>query len=462
MFAMHDWLVVATAFVGLQQAPGLQGRWEGALGGLRLVLTVEKSADGLHFGEIISVDQGDSRIPVERITVIGDSVHLDLRAATADFRGHLSADGNRLRGTWNQSVSIPLEFTRVVAVPAPAAEPGADFSPLELSLELSTSVAPIPFSSDERSHLGYELHLGNLSLAEMPVSRIEVLDGDRIIATFEGVELSAIMSATSASMLDHRTIAPAARATAFLWLSFDSDAQAPTRLEHRVTVREHAAIGGITSVGPNAVVIGPPLRGGDWAALDGPDNAGAHRRTVVAIGGRATIPQRFATDWAKAGPDGTFSAGDRNDNSSFFSYGADVIAVADGEVSAVMDGMPDNAPGADVSGVPMALEALGGNHVIINLGARGYAVYAHLQPASIRVKIGDRVRRGDVIGLVGNSGNSSGPHLHFQISDSNSLLATEGLPYVIDAWERLNASGRWEQRVNELPVHNARVRFGGR
>jgi murein DD-endopeptidase MepM/ murein hydrolase activator NlpD len=452
MFAMHDWLVVATAFVGLQQSPGLQGRWEGALGGLRLVLTVEKSADGLHFGEIISVDQGDSRIPVERITVIGDSVHLDLRAATADFRGHLSADGNRLRGTWNQSVAIPLEFMRVVAVPATAAEAGADISPLELSLALSPSVAQTHFSSDGRSHLDYEL----------PVARIEVFDGDRIIATFEGVELSAIMSATSASVLDHRTIAPAARATAFLWLSFDSDAQVPTRLEHRVTVREHVALGGITSVGPNAVVIGPPLRGGDWAALDGPDNAGTHRRTVVAIGGRATIPQRFATDWAKAGPDGTFSVGDRRDNRSFFSYGADVIAVADGEVSAVMDGMPDNAPGADVSGVPMALVALGGNHVIINLGAGGYAVYAHLQTGSIRVKVGDRVRRGDVIGLVGNSGNSSGPHLHFQISDSNSLLATEGLPYVIDAWERLNASGSWEQRVNELPVHNARVRFGGR
>lgn len=87
-------------------------------------------------------------------------------------------------------------------------------------------------------------------------------------------------------------------------------------------------------------------------------------------------------------------------------------------------------------------------------------MYAHLQPGSIRVRVGDRVGRGDVIGLVGNSGNSIGPLLHFPISDSNSLLATEGLPYVIDAWERLHASGSWEQRVNELPVQNARVRFG--
>lgn len=221
-----------------------------SLGGLRLVLTVEKSADGLHFGEIISVDQGDSRIPVERITVIGDSVHLDLRAATANFHGRLGPDGNRLRGTWNQRIAIPLEFRRVEAVPAPLAEAGADFWPLELSLALSTSVAPTPFSSDEKSHLAYELHLGNLSLAEMPVTRIEVLDGDRVIAAFDGVELSAIMSATSASGLDHRTIAPAARATVFLWLSFGSDAQVPTRLEHRVTVRDHTANGGITRVGP--------------------------------------------------------------------------------------------------------------------------------------------------------------------------------------------------------------------
>ena len=59
---------------------------------------------------------------------------------------------------------------------------------------------------------------------------------------------------------------------------------------------------------------------------------------------------------------------------------------------------------------------------------RRYPVYAHLQPGSLRVKLGDKVRRGQTLGLVGNSGNSTEPHLHFHITDANSPLGSEGLP----------------------------------
>src|SRR5207249_2295748 len=98
--------------------------------------------------------------------------------------------------------------------------------------------------------------------------------------------------------------------------------------------------------------------------------------------------------------------------------------------------------------------------------------YAHLQPGSIRVKVGDRVRRGQVVGLVGNSGNSTEPHLHFQLSDANSPLGTEGLPYALAAFEvegrvpslqgdklAWTPLARPEPHRAEMPLENVVVRF---
>jgi murein DD-endopeptidase MepM/ murein hydrolase activator NlpD len=80
-------------------------------------------------------------------------------------------------------------------------------------------------------------------------------------------------------------------------------------------------------------------------------------------------------------------------------------------------GIPENVPLSPTHAVPMTLETAAGNHVILSLRNGHYAFYAHLQPGSIRIKPGDRVRRGQVLGLLGNSGNSNAPHLHFHISN---------------------------------------------
>ena len=70
-----------------------------------------------------------------------------------------------------------------------------------------------------------------------------------------------------------------------------------------------------------------------------------------------------------------------------------------------------------------------GNSVILDLGDGVYAVFAHMRRGSVRVRKGDRVRVGDVLGEVGNSGNSSEPHLHFHLMDRPRPLAAEGLPF---------------------------------
>jgi murein DD-endopeptidase MepM/ murein hydrolase activator NlpD len=142
----------------------------------------------------------------------------------------------------------------------------------------------------------------------------------------------------------------------------------------------------------------------------------------------------------------TFS-GDRLKNESYFAYGADAIAVADGIVVATKDSIPQNIPGPTSRAVPITLETVGGNHVIIDIGGGRYAFYAHLQPGSLRVKVGDRVRRGQVVGLVGNSGNSTEPHLHFHIADGVSPLGSEGMLSDGAGRSTSGVSGRPRRRV---------------
>jgi murein DD-endopeptidase MepM/ murein hydrolase activator NlpD len=145
-------------------------------------------------------------------------------------------------------------------------------------------------------------------------------------------------------------------------------------------------------------------------------------------------------------PSGATFSGDQKDNKSYRAYGADVLAVANAMVVATKDGIPENVPGITSRAVPITSDTIGGNHIVLDLGGGRYAFYAHLQPGSLKVKVGDRVTRGQVIGLVGNSGNSTEPHLHFHISDGVSPLGSEGLPYILDG-------------TPGMPLQGARVAF---
>ncbi len=95
----------------------------------------------------------------------------------------------------------------------------------------------------------------------------------------------------------------------------------------------------------------------------------------------------------------------------------------------VVDGLPEQIPNHKV---PVPLAQADGNHVILRLRPGVFAAYAHLQPGSVRVEVGDHVRAGQVLGRLGNSGNTGGPHLHFQLMDRPSILDADGVPFVLD------------------------------
>jgi murein DD-endopeptidase MepM/ murein hydrolase activator NlpD len=124
--------------------------------------------------------------------------------------------------------------------------------------------------------------------------------------------------------------------------------------------------------------------------------------------------------------------GDAKDVRSYRIYGDPVLAVADATVVAARNDLPDQPPGKLPDGLP--IDEADGNFVILDIGGGAYALYAHLRPQSVRVIAGDRVRRGDHLGDVGNTGNSQAPHLHFQLMDAPDGLAANGLPYVFDAF----------------------------
>src|SRR5690349_814622 len=131
--------------------------------------------------------------------------------------------------------------------------------------------------------------------------------------------------------------------------------------------------------------------------------------------------QRFAYDIVKT-KQGSTHDGDGKRNEQYYCWGAPVVAPAAGVVTEAVDGIPDNAPGE-----MNALKAAG-NHVILDHGDGEWSLFAHFQRGSIRVKPGQRVAEGDTLGLCGNSGNSSEPHLHYHLQNGPAFGDADGLP----------------------------------
>lgn len=467
-----------------------EGSWQGTLdvGGrqLRLALTVSKKPDGTYSGRIDSLDQSAS-FPLDVITVNGDSVHLEVKTVEAFFDGKLNTDGSELTGQFSQGgAQFPLTFKRSSsATPAstPAASPQTSptppVRPIDVPVDVTVPTPPQVFRGGGKTHLVYELHVTNFSRNPLVFTKLEVATPENTtpLGAYSGDELGGRVArpGVAATTTEEKLkMGPGLRFITHVWLTFDGPAAAPKLIQHRLSFKvgdypeELSVISAPVTVTNSPLVISPPLKGSEWLAGNGPSNTSGHRRALVPISGGAHIAQRFAIDFVQLNPDGRTFTGDEKNNKSYRCYGVEALAVADGIVVATKDGIPENIPGATSRAVPITLETVGGNHVILDLGNGRFAFYAHLQPGSLRVKKGDKVRRGQVVGLVGNSGNSTEPHLHFHISNANSPLGSEGLPYAFPSFEVEGKGWGWkptsppapvEKRQNEMPVELEVVRF---
>ena len=144
----------------------------------------------------------------------------------------------------------------------------------------------------------------------------------------------------------------------------------------------------------------------------------------------ASRAQRFAHDLVVV-RDGRTHPDSSTALSSYYCYGQPILAPAPGIVVIAVDSLPDQAIGSRDPAHP------GGNHVVIDHGNREFSLLAHMQPRSLRVKVGTHVKRGQLLGLAGNSGNTSEPHLHVHLMNGPNMSDADGLPmpftnYVID------------------------------
>jgi len=150
-----------------------------------------------------------------------------------------------------------------------------------------------------------------------------------------------------------------------------------------------------------------------------------------------TVPQRYAIDFMGLEENGRGVRGvlEGSSNTDWPGFGMDVVAVADSLVQDARDGIVDNPPLFEPPPPKDAeMSAAGGNYVVLDVGRSRYVHYAHLQQGSVAVRAGQRVKRGQVLGRVGNSGNTNGAHLHFNVVNGLRLAVAEGLPYVFEAF----------------------------
>jgi len=367
---------------------------------------------------------------------------------------------------------------------------GAVALPAQLNLvgfDIRVPSPPMAVRANGATVLVYELRITNLGTKERAISALEVKAPDIAspLVSWSAAEVKAASRLGGAPPASDGSILPAGRSTlVYVWASVPDGAPVPRQLQHRLVVsppdsatatRRDTLDGYVVMVRTGTPrAISPPFGGGPWLAANGPSNTSGHRRTVVPIHGEARIPQRFATDWIKIGPDGTLFHGDSTKNANWYGYGTPVVAVADGIVTEVKDSIIENVPMSPTMAVPITLETVGGNHVILDIGGGVYAFYAHVQPGSLKVKLGDKVKRGQVLGLLGNSGNSTAPHLHFQLTDGNSPLGAEGVPFVFENFEQLDQlkgdvesqgvawkqpAGPTRKAVREIPLENSIVRW---
>ena len=289
---------------------------------------------------------------------------------------------------------------------------------------------PVAGTLDGKLALVYELQVSNYT--PRVLERVEAIDNSTgaIIKSLAGDELN------NSLKHDFRSLGN----VVFMWVEPSADVSA---IHNKLYFSDGSVVeGGDTSVNHTApITIGFPLAGGNWLAANGPSNYVGHRQTTFTLNGKAFISQRYAIDWMQYGPNGKLYKTDGKALDDYYCYGADVLAVADGTVIDTKDYLPENVPGQlpQVS----AFNA-GGNYVVLQIGnSTSYAFYAHMIPGSIKVKIGDRVRKGDMIGRLGSAGNSDAPHLHFQVMAGRDVFFAQGLPYEFESYQVVGLARDW-------------------
>jgi hypothetical protein len=351
--------------------------------------------------------------------------------------------------------------------------------------------------ADGRIHLAYEIRIANKGPSFVTIDQADALGPRGTVRDRIGRRRLPGLLALDGSRKGVR-LDPGIGATLFLNVTIRRGGSIPTSLRERFRLSLRAPAppsgpGAALEPGPTPakrftftmgatpvrhsrpVVLAPPLRGAKWVMGNGccePINA--HRGALLPVNGTIHAPERFAIDFIQLDSQNRMFTG-HNVNSSYPFFGDPIYAAASGRVVDVRNDLPDEVPGH----LPpnSTLQTADGNYVVESLGHHRWALYAHMQTGSVDVHRGERIHTGQVLGSLGNSGNTDAPHLHFQVMNSPKPLVSNGLPFVFGSFtgqgvvrdvaplyeghaasvDRHALAGRHRA---ELPLDNELVNFG--
>src|SRR5262245_47906983 len=346
------------------------------------------------------------------------------------------------------ALGLAAALIGIVAVPVAADRPEPTDKPTALAVSVPTPPRWMR-GVDEMLHVDYDLLITNWLPATVTLDGVKAVDDQGNVVL--GLTGAALRAQTHLISSDKATleIPPGSSVATVMDVKLPageglSRRGIPHLLSHTIRYSLpsdidpslRAFVGGGEIDGPTTPivrsappVIAPPLHGQFVNAVGCCDMSALHRRLLYAQDGNWVKGEAWAIDWIGL-RDGAPFAGDGSTNSQWYGFGATVTAAASGRVVRAVDGRPDIAPGSPpILSTP---DDFSGNYVVIDMGNGQFAQYAHLKERSVAVGVGQRVRVGDALGLLGNSGNSTAPHLHFGLIDGPDFATAESLPWVFD------------------------------
>ncbi|WP_245672792.1 M23 family metallopeptidase [Aldersonia kunmingensis] len=298
-------------------------------------------------------------------------------------------------------------------------------------------------TTDGTTHLVYELEVTNVLPQDVTIDSVKAEADGKSLLTLSAADLINWTSMFGTAK-PGTTMGPGESGRVWMDVSIAKGESVPTQVQNSLTVTLSTPMLPLLpatvvtplppmTVSGSAIKIAPPMQGAGWVDANGCCTVTPHRHAVNPIDGSFWVAERFAIDWVQVDAQGKLFNGDRAKLESYPYFGTDIQAVANGKVVAVLDGLPEQVPGASPTGLP--LDEYAGNHVVQDLGNGHYALYAHLKTGSVKVEAGDELSAGQVLGNLGNSGNTDAPHLHFHVMAGPDPLRANGLPYEFDSFE---------------------------
>jgi hypothetical protein len=309
---------------------------------------------------------------------------------------------------------------------------------IQAQLKIALPTEPQFFYGKDVTALVYDVHLRDSLAKEFKILSFKIYDNEnRLLYNNNFVERSSFEEDTN-------------RFVKYVWINIDSP---PKKIIHQIRYQSGEKIityskDIIVPSNQGLLSVIPPVEKGTWLIWHAPADSISHRRTHLefisefdSVQGGFKIGynnQRFAMDFEKLNDSGRIIKNNGINNEDYLCYGENILAVADGKVVAILDEISDN-PNPPYRKDDWDINTICGNYIALDIGNSLIALYAHLKKHSIKVHIGDFIKQGEIIGQIGNTGRSSGAHLHFQISrfempyekSGNSFLS-EGVSFVFD------------------------------